>query len=223
MHFIAEEAAHEIEPRAFGSEGLDILRADVCGYDCRWLQSKCKHFALEVAAELAHIFVVGIQHRGASVRKTLDQLIFRPRDSGDRIEIFQMHGGNVGHHRLVGQRDPGQGRDLSSVRHSHLNHSNIVLGLEHQQSERKTKMIVEISLGAMHAVFRGQQMGHRFFGGGLAHRSGDADGRLAPDFSHCRCQRLQRDQGVVDGKQAGWIGISRQLILPHHCGNRAAA
>ncbi len=84
-------------------------------------------------------------------------------------------------------------------------------------------MIIEIPFGAMHAVLDREQMGHRFFRGGLAHRAGDGDGRLAPHFSHCRRQRLQRDQSVIDGKQACGAGIARQLPLLDHRGNRAPA
>ena len=110
--------------------------------------------------------------------------------------------------------------------HSHLDHGKIVFRFKRQQPKRQTKMIVEISLRPMHAVLDRKQMGHRFFGSGLTHRAGNADGRLAPDFSHRRRQSLERNQSVVDRKQAGGagkIGIARQLILPNHRGNRAPA
>ncbi len=87
--------------------------------------------------------------------------------------------------------------------HAHLNHGEIVFRLEGQQPEWQTKMIIEIALGAVYAVLDGEQVGHRFFGGGLAHRAGDADSSLAPNFSdRCR-QRLERGESVVDGEQAG--------------------
>ena len=103
--------------------------------------------------------------------------------------------------------------DFAGVRHPHLNHGEIVFRLQRQQPERQAKMIIEISFGAMHAVLDREQMGHRFFGRGLAHRTGDGDGSLAPNFSDRRRQRLERDQSVVDGKQAGGVGIARQLPL----------
>src|ERR1035441_311823 len=84
-------------------------------------------------------------------------------------------------------------------------------------------MIIEIPFGTMHAVLDREQMGHRFFGGGLAHRAGHGDGRLAPHFSHRRRERLQRDQSVIDDKQSGRVGIARQLPLPDHRGNRTPA
>ncbi len=137
------------------------------------------------------------------MRKSLDQFIFPACDSGDGVEALQVHGGDVGDHGLVRQGDAGQRGDFAGVGHPHLDHGEIVFRLESQQPERQTKMIVEISLSAMHAVPDREQMGHRFFGGGLAHRTGDADGSLAPNFSHRRRQRLQRNQSVVDGQQAG--------------------
>ena len=84
-------------------------------------------------------------------------------------------------------------------------------------------MIIEISLGTMHAVPDRKQMGHRFFGGGLAHRASDGDSGLAPLFPDCRRQRLQRDERVVDGQQASAVGIARQLIFPNHRSDGASA
>ena len=134
-----------------------------------------------------------------------------------------MDGGNVGDYGLVRQSDSGEGGNFSRVGHSHLHHGKVVCRFESQQPERQTKMIIEIPFGAMHAVLDREQMGHRFFGGSLAHRTGNGDGRLAPNFSHCRRQRLQRDQSVIDGQQASGAGIARQLPLLDHRGNRTPA
>ena len=148
--------------------------------------------------------------------KSFDQFIFCARDSSDRVEVLQMHRGNVRDHRLVRQRDASQSRNFARVRHPHLNHREIVFRLERQQPERQTKMIIEIALGAMHAILDREQVGHRLFGSRLAHRTGDADGRLAPHFSDRRRQRLERDESVVDGKQAcrDWNSAPADLSEP---------
>ncbi len=59
-----------------------------------------------------------------------------------------------------------------------------------------------------------------FFSRGLPGRTGDADQRLAPEFSHGRGQRLQRDQGIVHGQEESLIGKTVELILVHDRRNR---
>src|SRR5208337_5213671 len=84
-------------------------------------------------------------------------------------------------------------------------------------------MIIEISFGAMHTVLDREQVGHRLFGRGLAHGTGDSDGSLAPDFSgRCR-QRLERDESVIDSKQAEEVEIVSQLLFFDHRSNCAPA
>ena len=75
----------------------------------------------------------------------------------------------------------------------------------------------------MDAVFDREQMGDRFLGGGLAHRTGDADGCLAPQFSDSGGQSLKSDKSVVDGEQSLVIGIARELIFANDGGDRTAA
>ena len=66
-------------------------------------------------------------------------------------------------------------------------------------------------------------MGDGFFGCRLAHRTGDADGRLAPHFSDCCGQGLKGDERVVDSEQSLRIGIPGELIFANDGGDRAAA
>ena len=122
LHRLAHFAADKIEARAFGSKHLDVFRPHICCNTCRWLQSEQDDLALEVAAELAHIFIVCIQHCCAAVRQSFDQFIFRARDSSDRVEALQMHRGDVGDHGLVRQSDASQRGNFAGVRHTHLDH-----------------------------------------------------------------------------------------------------
>ncbi len=62
-------------------------------------------------------------------------------------------------------------------------------------------MVVEISLGAMNAVFDGEQMGDGLFGGGLAHGAGNTDRRFAPQLSDGGGESLEGDESVVNGEQ----------------------
>jgi hypothetical protein len=77
--------------------------------------------------------VVGVQHGDPVGRQRLDQLLFGPGDALDAAEIFQVHGGDAGHHAGVGLRDPRQLSDLAGVRHAHLKHAHLVLVIQPQQ------------------------------------------------------------------------------------------
>ena len=55
-------------------------------------------------------------------------------------------------------------------------------------------------------------MGDRVFGRGLAHRTRDADGRLTPEPTNGRGQRLEGDESVINGKKRGVLGIPRALV-----------
>ncbi len=130
VHRLAHFAADKIETGAFGSKHLDVLRPYVrrnagCG-----LHPKHHHLALEIAAELADIFIVGVQDCRATVRKGRNQLVFRARDAGNGVEALQMHGSHVGDHGFVRQSDAGQGGNFSRVRHPHLDDSDIVFRFE---------------------------------------------------------------------------------------------
>jgi hypothetical protein len=87
------------------------------------------------------------------------------------------------------------------MRHAHFNDRKIVFRFESEQAERESEVIVEIALGAMNAILNRKQVRNGLFGGGLAHRSGDADGRLAPQFSDRGRKGLKGDERVIDRQQ----------------------
>ena len=72
------------------------------------------------------------------------------------------------------------GRDLAGVRHAHLDDRQLVLGLELEQLQRHSKLVVEIALRLQHAMPRRENVGDDFLGRRLARRSGHADQRLRP-------------------------------------------
>ena len=42
---------------------------------------------------------------------------------------------------------------------------------------------------------------------------------LPPDFSDCRRQILQSDEGVVHGQQVRMGGVAIPVVFPHNCGD----
>ena len=100
---------------------------------------------MKIAAKLRDIRIVGVEKGMASGGQRFNQLILGARDAGLRAEELQMRQADVGHHAFVGRGNARQRGDLARVRHAHLDHGDLVLGLQAQQLQRKSEMIVEIS------------------------------------------------------------------------------
>ena len=123
--------------------------------------------AVEVAAELRNIFVVGVQHGDAAGVQRLDQLILGARDCGDGFEELQMNGRDHGHHAAIRLRQPGQRSNFARVRHPHLDDCDLVLGLQLQQLQRHAEVVVQIALRLQHMMARSQHVRDGFFGSGF--------------------------------------------------------
>src|ERR1700690_636417 len=161
---LTHSTADQVEARTFGSGSFDLLGAHVCN----GLEAEEHDFAFEGAAELAGVFIVGVEKSGARAGQGFDQLILGARNAGDRFEIFEMYWGDVGDDSLIWQRNAREGGNLAGVRHPHFDYGEIVLGLEREQAEGESEMIVEIAFCAADAVLDRKQMSDGLFGGGLA-------------------------------------------------------
>ena len=133
--------ADHVELRSFRALRHDVLRPH---FGCR-LGAVSNHFSLVVAPELRNVFIVGIENRGPRRRKRFDQLVFRPRDSRQRIEKLQVHRRDVGHHPNFRLRNFRQRANLSRMRHPHLDHRQVVLRFQFQKHHRQPEMIVEVA------------------------------------------------------------------------------
>src|SRR5258708_38669031 len=89
----ANAACNQFEAGTFNATKLYVLRADVG----RTLDAEGQHLAVEVAAKLRYIFVVGVQHGGPAGVQALDQLILGARDLGYRLEKLEMRRSDTGH------------------------------------------------------------------------------------------------------------------------------
>src|SRR5215472_1633366 len=97
-----------------------------------------------------------------------------------------------------------------------------MFGLELEQAERQSEVVVEVPFRAVDVVARGEQVGHGVLGGGLTHGTGDREGGLAPEAAHGRSESLQGEQRVIDREQAALDGIAGEMILANNGRNRAA-
>ncbi len=189
---LPEAGTNDVKLRAQHAAQHKILGAVVA----RMLNAIERDFAMKIAAELRDIRIVGVEKSMASGGQRFDQLILGARNTGLRAEALQMRQADVGHHAFVRRCNLRQRGDLARVRHAHLDHRNLVLGLQAQQLHRKSKMIVQISQRLQHVELRAQHMRNAFLGGGLARRAGHCDQLLAPQPPRRRAQVLQRQRAV---------------------------
>src|SRR5258708_19293018 len=93
----ANAASNQFEAGTFNATKLHVLRADVG----RTLDAESQHLAVEVAAKLRYIFVVGVQHGGPAGVQALDPLILRARALGPGLEKLQMRPSDTVPHRTT--------------------------------------------------------------------------------------------------------------------------
>ena len=138
--------------------GFDLFRANVGDR----LESEDYYLAFEVAAELADVFVVRVEKGGATRagRASISSYLARAMPAMES-KYLEMHGSDVGNDSLIWQSDAGERSNFAGMRHSHLDHGEIVFRLQSQQAKWQTEMIVEISFGAMDAVFASKANGRR--------------------------------------------------------------
>ena len=194
---LAEAGTDDVELRTQHAAQREILGAIVA----RMLDAVERNVAVKIAAELRNIGIVGVEKRVASGGQRFDQLVLGARNAGLRAEALQMRQADVGHHAIIGRGNPRQGGDLARVRHAHLDHRDLVLGLQAQQLHRKSEMIVQISQRLQHVELRAQHVRNAFLGGGLARRAGHGDQLFAPQPPRRRAQVLQRQRGVGNHDQ----------------------
>ena len=193
----------DIEDRAGRAVGLDVLRHHGCGL----VQSESDDRSVKVAAELRNVRIVGIQHSDAAGRQRLDELILRARNSRNRIEELQVYRCDHGHDTAIRLGQRRQVAYLAGVRHAHLDHRQLVLGLELEQLQRHAELVVEIALRLQNAMAGRENVRDDFLRRGLAGGSGHADQRLRPQPAHCRSQPL-KCASACPRRRAGAICIA---------------
>ncbi len=185
-----------------GPQLLDLLRLGLGA----GAASEIDSLAAEVATELADIRIVAVQKGDAIGGQRLDQFILGARNAADAVgKVLRMRVADIGDHAPVGRCDPGQRGNFAGVRHAHLNHGDIVCGLQLEQLQRQSEAIVQIALRFEHFEMRGQHGGDGVLGRGLAGAPGDGDDALAPVAANRRSQRLQWNKWIVFNDDQGLL------------------
>ena len=130
--------------------------------------------------------------------RALDQLIFRARNAGHAIgKVLAVGAADVGDDSPIGTGNARERGDFAGMRHAHLDHRDLMLGLELQQLQRQSKGIVQIPFGFKYREARAQNLGDRLLRGGLACTAGDGDDAFVPMPPHRGRERLQRFERIV--------------------------
>ena len=169
-------------------------------------------FAVEIAAKLRNVGIIGVQDGDAARRQRRYQFIFRARHIGQAAEKFHVHRAHQRDYADLRLRDLCQRGDLAGMRHAHLDHSDVVLALQAQQLQRQAEVIVEIAFRLQDAKFSAQNLRDGFLGSGFASRASHANERLAPNAAYCRAQGLQGWQSLPDDQQTTSAGEAADLI-----------
>ena len=97
--------------------------------------------------------LIGVDYRRAL---RLEILVEFALGAGDRFfgrEERHMGASGVVDERYIGRGEPRQIADFASVIHAHLDHRETVIGLQLQQHERHTDVVVEVAARGQNAGF----------------------------------------------------------------------
>ncbi len=113
---------------------------------------------------------------------------------------------HVGDHGDARCGDGGQFLDFTGVIHADLDHSGARIEGHPQQRQRNADVIVEVAGGAAHFHGRRKQVGHNFFGGGLAGAAGDCDHIAGPAPPGPGSQPLQSAERIGNNQDGPALG-----------------
>src|SRR5205823_11019604 len=106
---------------------------------------KGDHLAFEVAAELADIVIIGIEHGYAAWMQGFDDFVLGAGNFSQRVEEFQMHGRNRSDYGQIMMGQSAEGANLTRMIHAHLDDSDLMLRLQLQQLKRQADVIVQVT------------------------------------------------------------------------------
>ena len=138
-------------------------------------QAEPQHIAAGQAGHGNHVFVIGVQYRGASGKQSLHDFAFRLCDAFAGAEFSKVSDADLQYDCRVRRCDTGQSRDFADMAGTHLSHEEPGVLIDPQRSERQADLIVERSHRSHGRAYGGKQGGEQILGGGLAHRTGQSD------------------------------------------------
>ena len=122
----------------------------------------------------AKLVVITVQHNVTIFFQVFENLGFCFQDTVSVAQIFQMAGTDVCDHAGIRSCNLCQTGHLTEITDSHFQNCNLILITKTENSEGKSQLIVEISLGFQGTVFLLQNGRDHFLGAGLANASCDS-------------------------------------------------
>ena len=107
----------------------------------------------------------------------LEDLALGLQDPLPAAQVLDVGVADVGDDRHVGGDDTGQVVDLAEVVHAHLQHAQLMLGVQAEEGQGQADLVVVVALGLQDPELLAQDRGDHVLGRGLAHAAGDADDR----------------------------------------------
>src|SRR5581483_6419744 len=129
---------HNLEVGSPRAKLFDLLRS----HFRRCAQPKTYYFAGKSLPKVRDVRIVRVQDCCAIRGQSLDELSLSRSYLRQRLEELQVHRRYCCHNTDAGLCNRCQGAYFASVRHSHLDHRNIVLWFEPQQHQRESELIV---------------------------------------------------------------------------------
>ena len=122
----------------------------------------------------AKLVVITVQHNVTIFFQVFENLGFCFQDTVSVAQIFQMAGTDVCDHASIRSCNLRQAGHLTEIADSHFQNCDLILITKTENSEGKSQLIVEISLGFQGTVFLLQNGRDHFLGAGLANTSCDS-------------------------------------------------
>ena len=145
------------------------------------------------------------------------QLALGPENILPAAQTLDVGVANIRDDPHIGLDDTGQIVDLAKFVHPHLQHRDLMAGVQLQQGQRQTYVVIVVALRLEHLVSDAQNGGQHILGGGLAHAAGHADQR--------DCKPVFMPNGQVPEGLLGvlhlHIELSRQAAVPLQGGDAA--
>ena len=161
-------------------------------------------------------------------RHARDDLGLGAGDVLARAEEPDMRGADLGDDAVGRLGDARERLDLPRAVHAHLEHEHLRVGGRRENGERQADEAVEVALGGVHAVGRGEQVAQDLLRGGLAHRSCDAHDRAAHARAVTLREALEKDLGVVGAEHGALVLVGEldeaaaRLFGENHAGSPGA-
>ncbi len=166
--------------------------------------------------------VVGVEHRGAALRKRANDRRVLGCDIGNALHEFLVLALRVVDDRDGRLRDGSEFGRLAGMVHPEFDRGDVVFRKQAQQRQRKADRVVQVAFRrqrARPAVVRAQDRRQHFLDGGLAVASDDDDDGKHEPGPPMRGQRTQRSERVRHRNEVA--GERSDPILGHERGGRS--